>query len=125
MQLTFHETTALGFAKKAAEAKEQAGADWFMRSAVTHADKAGLSLEAIQAKAAQVATVEAMPVCSVKAIRRFFAICKTAGVDATSEERTRGALSAFFGLRIESRKQLTTDQWLAAADAIETGRLVF
>ncbi len=122
MQLSFHEKTALGYAKKAAEAKEQAAADWFMRSAVKHADKAGLSLEAIQAKAAK---VEAMPVCSVRAIRRFFAICKSAGVDATSEERTRGALSAFFGLRIESRRDLTTDQWLAAGDAIETGRLVF
>ncbi len=117
--LSFHESTALGFAKRAAEAKDLTQGTWFMRQANRHEDKAGLTLEEIEAK------VEAAPVCSVKAIRRFFAICKSAGVDASSDERVRGALSVFFSKKIVSRKDLTTDMWLSAGDAIERGQLVF
>jgi hypothetical protein len=61
----------------------------------------------------------------VKAIRRFFAICKSAGVDTSSDERMKGALSAFLGRKVASRKELSTDQWLSAGDAIERGHLVF
>lgn len=135
IELTFNEKTALGFAKRAAEAKTINDGAWFMKQANRHADKAGLTLEQIEEKAAAIEAAanapqieaEAAPVakCSVKAIRRFFAICKSAGIDASNDDRVRGALSVFFGVRIESRKQLTTDQWISAGDAIEAKRLVF
>lgn len=121
-ELTFHEKTALGFARRADAAKNQADADWNMRHALRHAERAGLSLQAIEAKAA---ALEAPASCSVKAIRRFFAICKNARIDASNDDRVRGALSVFFGKRINSRKELSTDMWLSAGDAIEAGRLVF
>lgn len=123
-ELSFQEQTALGFLANARKAKTQADADWHMRHAVKAADKAGTTIEAIEAKAA--AKVEPAKVqCSVKAIRRFFAICKSVGVDTKDESHVRGALSVFFGRRIASRKELTTDQWLRAGDAIESRRLVF
>ncbi len=132
-ELTQSEQMALGFLKNARAAKSQDTADWHLRAAVRHADKAGATLEEIETKAAVIAAmqtieapaVKAAPVCSGKAIRRFFAICKSAGIDTADESHVQGALSVFFARRIESCKELTTDNWLAAADAIEAGRLIF
>lgn len=134
--LTHQEKTALGYAKKAAEATRLEDGAWFLRAAERNAKQAGTTLEAIEEKAAAieaaaqaptVAAVEvpAAPACSVRAIRRFYAICKSCKTDTTSDERVRGAFSVFFGQRIETRKQLTTDMWLRAGDAVEAGQLVF
>ncbi len=132
-ELTRTEKTALNFAAKAAAAKDNENAAWFARTANRKAAEAGTTVEALFVKAAAIeaATVPvaveapAAPACSVKAIRRFFAICKSAGVDTSSDERMKGALSAFLGRKVASRKELSTDQWLSAGDAIERGHLVF
>ncbi len=134
-QLTRTEAAALSFAAKAAAARDNDNAAWFARTANRKAKEAGTTVDALIMKAAAIeaAVVEvpaapvapAAPACSVKAIRRFFAICKSAGVDTSSDERVRGALSVFLGRKVASRKELSTDDWLRAGDAIERAALVF
>ena len=133
-ELTRTEAAALNFAAKAAAAKDNDNAAWFARTANRKAAEAGTTVEALIVKAAAieaaaVVEVPAAPVapaaCSVKAIRRFFAICKSAGIDTGSDDRMKGALSAFLGRKVASRKELSTDDWLRAGDAIERAALVF
>ncbi len=132
-ELTRTEAAALNFAAKAAAAKDNDNAAWFARTANRKAAEAGATVEALLVKAAAIeaaAVVEVpaapvSPACSVKAIRRFFAICKSAGVDTSSDDRMKGALSAFLGRKVASRKELSTDDWLRAGDAIERAALVF
>jgi hypothetical protein len=134
-ELTRTEAAALSFAAKAAASKDNESAAWFARTANRKAKEAGTTVEALLVKAAAIeaAVVEApaalvapaAPTCSVKAIRRFFAICKSAGVDISRDDRMKGALSAFLGRKVASRKELSTDDWLRAGDAIERAALVF
>ena len=130
-ELTAAEEIVLGFARNAANAKDLETGAWHLRAAQRNAAKLGTTLEAIEDKAAAIEAakvapaVKATPVCSVKAIRRFFAICKAQGIDTKDESHVRGALSVFFARRVASRKELTTDNWIAAGDAIEAGRLIF
>jgi hypothetical protein len=135
--LTFHEKTALGFAQKSENAKDEQGREWFMKSALKHAAQAGLTLQQIETKAAAIetqnaaqnaaleTTEEVCDPCAVKAIRYFFAVCKNAGIDTTNSDLMRGAFSTYFGRKINTRRDLTADMWLNAANAIERGHLIF
>jgi len=65
------------------------------------------------------------PCCHVRVIRRFYAIAQKAGLDVKNSERMKGAFSMALGRRVDSRKQLTADNWAYLGDLAESGRLVF
>jgi hypothetical protein len=65
------------------------------------------------------------PVCDYRVIRRFYAICKDFNLNQKEDERMRGAMSMFFRRRIGSRTELTSDNFLAAGDAIKRGLLAW
>ncbi len=73
-------------------------------------------------------SVQAAPVvrdCRVKAMRRFWAICKAQGLDARNAEAMTVALSKYLGCIIPSRSQLSSGQWCEAAEAVELGVLAW
>ncbi len=126
-ELTNTEKTALGFAKKAAEAKDQSSADWFMRAAVKNADKTGTTLEAIAAKAAAIEAAKAQPKTGrcphYKTIREFAATAREYGLSMADKDRARGAIGMFLGRRLESRSELTGQEWAFCTNAVRLGKL--
>jgi hypothetical protein len=64
-----------------------------------------------------------VPCCFYRSIRRFYAIAQDVGLSTSNDEAIRQAISAFFGIEIESRKQLSGGHWEAAGDAVKFGAL--
>ena len=133
MELTLNEKNALGFARRAAKATDEADRAWHLRAALRYAGRAGLTLEVIEAKAAALegeATVapqapEKPKCCHVRVIHRFYAIAKKVGLKVEEEDRMRGAVSMALGRRIESRESLTAENWILLGDWAESGRLIW
>jgi hypothetical protein len=63
--------------------------------------------------------------CDFRIIRRFYAICQDFGLNAKEDERMRGAMSAFFRRRIESRTELSANDWNVAGDAVKSQLLTW
>jgi hypothetical protein len=93
--------------------------------------------EAVQVEAAQqmpvaveapAAKVEAKPLpCSVKAIRRFFAIAKDCGMDTSKAAKPamRHAIETALRRYINSRAEITMNEWLMLGDLVKIGRLAW
>ncbi len=119
--MSFNEKMARGFIERATSATNEADAAWFMRQAARYAEKMGTTVEALVAPAAEVKK----PCCHVRVIRRFYAICKNAGLDVKEADRMRGAFSLFLGRRVNSRDELNGDEWASLGDAAERGLLLW
>jgi hypothetical protein len=85
---------------------------------------------AVEANTAQTAVerkVAASPTktlcCFYKSIRRFYAIAQEVGLDTKADAAIRLSVGAFFGIEIESRKQLSGGHWQAAGTAVKFGAL--
>lgn len=118
--MSFHEQQARAFLKQAHEAKDQPTADWFMRAAVRAADKAGTTVEAIEAASKQRCPHYAT-------IKAFFRNAAHAGLDVSkaSRDRCRGAVSCYLRRRVDSRSALSAAEWEVCARAVSEGRLVW
>jgi hypothetical protein len=77
------------------------------------------------AATAPAATVEAKPVKSrcphYKAIRRFFAVAKSAGLDCQNKKGMRAAFSAMLGKTVTTRADLQAAEYGRAIQNIENG----
>jgi hypothetical protein len=121
--MQFHKTQAANLLKKAQAAKTQSEADFFMKNAVRHADKAGTTVEAIEAELDASAPKPRCP--HYDAIKEFFAVAREVGLDTSKEgkDRVRGAIGMLLGRRIESRSELTGAEWAFCTNAVRMGRL--
>ncbi len=75
------------------------------------------------AKRQSVARPTKTPCPFFRSVKRFYAIATEAGLDTKADSEIRAAVGAFFGIEIESRKQLSGGHWQAAADAVKFGAL--
>ncbi len=107
MQNEFNKKTAAGFIAKAKAATNQADADWFMRAAVRNADKAGTTVEQIEAESG--APKARCP--HYAAIKAFAGAAREMGLNMADKDRARGAMGVYLGKRIESRSELTANDW--------------
>ena len=77
----------------------------------------------VQAEAAPVKTAkpmrEATDPCRVKAMRRFYAVAKAAGLDLKEVQKMKAALSKYLGRPVPSRRDLSAGQWAEVSAAIE------
>ena len=117
----FNAKTAAGFIAKAKAATKQTDADWFMRQAVKHADKAGTTVEAIEAEM----TAPKGRCLHYAAIKEFFNVARELGFDTSKEakDRVRGAIGMLLGRRIESRSELTGQEWAFCTNALRMNKL--
>lgn len=60
-----------------------------------------------------------------QAIREFFAVAREKGLDTKAQERARGAIGVVIGRRIESRADMTADEWIEATYALRLGFLTW
>ncbi len=68
-------------------------------------------------------TASKVPCCFYRSIRRFYAIAQEVGLSTEADADIRAAVGAFFGIEIESRKQLSGGHWEAAGTAVKFGAL--
>lgn len=131
-QPNFAIKTAQGFILKSREAEangDEQGAAWFYRAAIRRAEEAGTTACAVAAMMDAEAVKEAIapkpPCCHVRVIRRFYAICKSVGLDWHQEERMRGAFSMALGKRVDSRESLSGEEWAKLGDMAERRQLIW
>lgn len=56
-------------------------------------------------------------------IREFAALARECGCDMKAQDRARGAMGVYLGIKIESRAQLTAGQWRNAMTGLRAGVL--
>ena len=131
-QLTHSEKTALAYLENARNADTQREADYHLRAAVDHADRAGMSLEAIEAKAAAIEAAEAVEATApakktrcphYATIKEFVNAAARAGLKMDDKDRARGAMGVYLGKRISSRSELTAADWNNAITGVNAGLL--
>lgn len=61
--------------------------------------------------------------CRVRAMRRFFAVCKASGLNVKDAEAMTAALAKYLCCIIPSRARLSSGQWSEATAAVELGVL--
>lgn len=125
---------AIEFYVKYAQAASETGAAYYKAQAEKYERFAATANERAQSQApaaVQTALVAvqspAKPVkarCAhYKAIQAFAATARATGLDMKAKDRSRGAVGALLGHRIESRADLTGAQWAQATAAIKAGNL--
>ena len=64
------------------------------------------------------------PACAwYRSIRRFYAIAGERRLDTANDAAMHAAIGRFWGVELQSRRQLSAGQWQAAGDAVKMGAL--
>jgi hypothetical protein len=126
---------------KYAETKDARDADYLLRRAhhyevLAETARESAQRDAVKVEAAQpvpVAKVEAPKVeaqpapCNVKVIRRFFAIARENGLDTSQAAKPamRHAMETAMKRCVNSRSEVSADEWRMMGDLIKAGRLAW
>ena len=134
--ITIYADKAASAAARAAIETDARNKDFLLREArkYTNLSQGARESAAREAAAQPVAVeapkVEAKPVPvkdiqRVKAMRRFFAIAKDAGLDTSkgAKPRMRHAIENLLRRCFDSRAEITTEEWIYLGDLINSGRL--
>ncbi|HEY0076681.1 MAG TPA: hypothetical protein VGB77_21540 [Abditibacteriaceae bacterium] len=81
------------------------------------------AIEAAQAKAEIEAPVSSGRCPHYHIIREFAATAREMGCDMKAQDRARGAMGIYLGVRIQSRSELTAAQWRNALGGLKAGVL--
>ncbi len=120
---------------KYAATKDARDADYLLRRAhhyevLAETARESAQRDAVKVEAPKVEAVKAQPVktqCDVKVIRRFFAIARENGLDTSKAAKPamRHAMEIAMKRCVNSRSEVSADEWRMMGDLIKAGRLAW